>query len=69
MKMPRPETGKRKIKDYRPFGRVYGKNAFDKNGNRNIFYYERNWFCNENKIIHRSEKETLNCPYCSKIWE
>ena len=27
--------------------------------------YDKNWFCNENKIIHNSEKEKNNCKFCS----
>lgn len=27
-------------------------------------YYERSWFCNENKIIHHSTKELMNCKHC-----
>lgn len=26
--------------------------------------YEKRWYCNENKIIHNSEKEKNNCKYC-----
>lgn len=31
-----------------------------------LVFYDLSWFCNENKIIHRSEKEVLNCNYCKK---
>lgn len=31
-----------------------------------IVYYEKSWFCNENKTIHKKEKEYLNCKYCNK---
>jgi hypothetical protein len=27
-------------------------------------YYERRWFCTENKVIHGSEKEVINCKHC-----
>lgn len=59
-------SDKENIEDYKPFGLVYGKNATDDYGNRNIFYYERNWFCEELSIIHHSEKSVLNCKHCSK---
>lgn len=29
-----------------------------------ILYYERAWFCEENKIIHNSEKEVIKCVHC-----
>jgi hypothetical protein len=57
---------KENIEDWKPFGLVYGKNAYDEKGNRNIFYYDRSWFCKETGNIHHSEKAVLNCVYCSK---
>lgn len=27
--------------------------------------YEQSYYCNENKIIHHSEKEYLNCKHCN----
>lgn len=71
IKQPDIIINTRNIKEYKPYGLVFGKNAYRFENNklvRNVFYYERSWFCNENKMIHHSEKETLNCPYCSKIW-
>ena len=26
--------------------------------------YEKSWYCNENKVIHKKEKEYLNCKHC-----
>ena len=50
------------INDYQPsyggYGKDYGK----------VFYYDRSWYCVENYSIHTSEKATLNCTSCSKIW-
>lgn len=31
--------------------------------------YEKKWYCNQNKIIHQSEKEKNNCKYCNKSLE
>ena len=70
------ETKRKNIEDFKPFGLVFGKNAFSVELNenkerylkRNIFYYDRSWFCQENYNIHSSEKQVLNCPHCSKKW-
>ena len=29
-----------------------------------IIFYEKKWYCNENKIIHQNEKEFKNCKHC-----
>jgi len=29
--------------------------------------YEKQWFCNDNKIIHHNKKEFINCEHCKKI--
>jgi hypothetical protein len=29
--------------------------------------YERKWFCQENKIIHNSAKDFINCTHCCPI--
>lgn len=29
-----------------------------------IIYYDKAWYCQENKIIHGNEKEKDNCKYC-----
>jgi len=57
---------KENISDWTPYFLVFGENAYDENLNRNIGFYERNWFCYTNKIIHHSEKDVLNCAHCSK---
>lgn len=61
---------RKNIEDYKPFGLVFGSKSYviDEEGNciRNIFHYERSWFCKETGNIHHSEKSVLNCPYCSK---
>jgi len=28
-------------------------------------FYDKAWYCNDNKIIHKSEKEKDNCKYCN----
>jgi hypothetical protein len=28
--------------------------------------YEKKWYCNQNKVIHQSEKEKNNCKYCKE---
>jgi len=56
------------IENYRPFGLVFGKDAYDEFGNRNKFFYERSWMCQETGTIHHSEKAVLNCLYCCKIY-
>ena len=60
---------KEKLKEYMPFGLVFGKNAYDNNGNRNVFYYDRSWLCRETGNIHHNEKSVLNCVTCSEIYE
>lgn len=30
-----------------------------------VIYYERSWFCNENKTIHKSQKDYINCKECN----
>ena len=52
------EQNKENIEDWKPTFEGYGDNV------GKIFNYERNWFCNDNKIIHHSEKEVLNCKHC-----
>ena len=54
---------KENIKDWQPSFEGFGDNV------GKIFKYERNWFCNTNKIIHHSEKAVLNCIHCSKIYK
>ena len=33
--------------------------------NNTFIKYEKSWYCNNNKIIHNSEKEYLNCKSCN----
>jgi hypothetical protein len=28
--------------------------------------YEKSWYCDDNKIIHKSLKEKQNCKYCKE---
>lgn len=30
--------------------------------------YEKAWYCNTNKLIHKSEKDYLNCVHCKKMF-
>lgn len=32
-----------------------------------IIFYEKNWYCVENKIIHNKEKDYLKCKFCNNI--
>jgi hypothetical protein len=32
-----------------------------------VVYYEKSWYCNTNKIIHKTEKEYLKCKYCNVV--
>lgn len=64
---------KENIEDWKPYGLVFGKNAYRLeliNGVptevRNIFYYDRSWYCNETGNIHHSVKSVLNCVDCDK---
>jgi hypothetical protein len=59
---------KENIEDWKPYFKVFGKNAYSKNFDRNIEYLERSWFCNETGNIHHSEKAVLNCAFCSKLF-
>lgn len=59
------EYKKENIDKWKPYGLVYGSKAYT-NGKRNKFYYKKSWFCEENSIIHSSEKSVLNCKYCSE---
>jgi hypothetical protein len=29
-------------------------------------FYDKNWYCQENSIIHHSQKEVLNCNFCGE---
>lgn len=57
---------KENIEEWKPYFLIFGKKAYDKYGNRNIGFYDRTWYCQENYMIHTSEKQVLNCPHCSK---
>ncbi|MBE9489277.1 MAG: hypothetical protein IMY67_03195 [Bacteroidetes bacterium] len=56
---------KENIEDWKPYALVFGKNAYDKYGNRNKVYYNRSWMCQETGNIHHSKKSVLNCVDCS----
>lgn len=30
--------------------------------------YEKAWYCNTSKLIHKSQKEYLNCVHCKKMF-
>ena len=44
------------LKDYKPYY-ILGKTG-------ETVYYERRWYCTENKVINGSEKEVMNCKFC-----
>jgi hypothetical protein len=44
------------LKEYNPYY-ILGKTG-------ETIYYERRWYCAENKVIHGSEKEVMNCKFC-----
>lgn len=56
---------KENIKDWNPSFEKYNRKTkkIDK------VFYIKSWFCNENKIIHNSEKEVMNCKTCKKRYE
>lgn len=66
--MAKEKVVKRNIDEYRPYFLVFGKNAYDKKGKRNIGFYDRSFYCQENYMIHTTEKQALNCSNCSKRW-
>lgn len=47
---------KQTLTEYKPYY-ILGKTG-------ETVYYERSWYCNENKIIHGSEREVINCRHC-----
>lgn len=55
------ETVKNHYRDWNPSFISYKTNP------PTVVYYEKNWFCNHNKIIHHSEKEIANCIHCMNI--
>jgi len=61
-------NNKENIDDWKPYFLKFGKDAYSKKFPfaRNVGFYDRNWYCQENHTIHTNEKQVLNCPSCSK---
>ena len=58
------KDGKKNIKDYNPSFEKYSH----KLKKMITIYYEKSWYCKAQQIIHNSEKQTLECKFCSKIY-
>jgi len=50
---------KQNTDDWNPYFIKYSK------GEEIIVFYEKSWFCNDLKIIHKSKKQYTDCPYCN----
>lgn len=36
-----------------------------KDGEEIIIYYEKSWYCNQTKTIHKNSNQYINCKYCN----